>query len=101
MLTSKQIVYSSVKTRYNLLKLDMITIQRHINYLTIQFRRTVLKIPKRTLIILICILVGISAWFSAFLLKSTLHYIHQFIQIITNKNISNLLLLILPIIGLF
>ena len=79
----------------------MTTGQRHINNLTIHLRRIVLRIPKRTLLILICILIGINAGFSAFLLKSALHYVHQFIQIITDRNIFNLLLFILPIIGLF
>lgn len=60
-----------------------------------------MRIPKRTLLILICILIGISAGFSAFLLKSVLQYVHQFIQIVTDRNIFNLLLFILPIIGLF
>lgn len=79
----------------------MTTGQRHITNLTIQFRRTVLRIPKRTLLILTCILIGISAGFSAFILKSILQYVHQFIQIVSNQNIFNLLLFVLPIIGLF
>lgn len=75
--------------------------QRHITYVTIKLRRTVLQIPKRTLLVLICILIGISAGFSAFLLKSTLHYVHQVIQLVGESNMFNLLLFILPIIGLF
>lgn len=74
---------------------------KQITFLTTQFRRIVLRIPKPTLLILICVLIGISAGFSAFLLKSVLHYVHQFIQIISDRNIFNLLLFILPIIGLF
>lgn len=64
-------------------------------------RNSLLKIPKNSLLILICILIGISAGFSAFLLKSTLHFIHQFIQIVKDKNILNLLLFALPIIGIY
>lgn len=75
--------------------------QRHINNLTIQLRRIVLRIPKRTLLILICILIGISAGISAFILKSALHSVHELIQIVTDRNMFNLLLFILPTIGLF
>lgn len=79
----------------------MIAIQRFINNITARFRRNVLRIPKRSLLILICILIGVNAGFFAFLLKSALHYVHQLIQIVTDQNIFNLLLFILPIIGLF
>jgi chloride channel protein, CIC family len=66
-----------------------------------QFRRFVLRMPKRTLLILICILIGIVAGISAFLLKSLLQYVHHFIQLFGNQNVSNLLLMGLPIVGLF
>lgn len=74
--------------------------KRQIIYLTLQFRRTVLKIPRHTLLILICILIGINAGISAFILKSALHSVHKFIQLFNNRNIFNVLLFILPIIGL-
>jgi CIC family chloride channel protein len=72
-----------------------------IAYITIHFRKVVLHIPPRTLLILICILIGVSAGFSAFLLKSTLHYVHELIQIVADQNLSNLLRFVLPIFGLF
>lgn len=65
------------------------------------FRRIVLQLPKHTLLILICILIGIVAGISAFLLKSILQYIHHFIQLFDNQNMSNILLFVLPIVGLF
>jgi H+/Cl- antiporter ClcA len=66
-----------------------------------RFRRFVLRLPKRTLLILICILIGVVAGISAFLLKSLLQYIHHFIQLLGNQNMSNILLVVLPIVGLF
>lgn len=66
-----------------------------------RLRRSVLRLPKRTLLILICILIGIVAGISAFLLKSLLQYVHHFIQLFGNQDVSNILLVVLPIVGLF
>jgi CIC family chloride channel protein len=59
------------------------------------------KLPGKTLLILICILIGIVAGISAFLLKSLLQYVHYLIRIVDNQNLSNILRFILPITGLF
>ena len=59
------------------------------------------RLPKRTLLILICILIGIVAGISAFLLKSLLQNVHNFIKLLTNRNLSNIFLVGLPIVGLF
>ncbi|MFZ4544594.1 MAG: chloride channel protein [Saprospiraceae bacterium] len=64
-------------------------------------RRFVLKLPNRSLLIIICILIGIVAGISAFLLRSTLQFVQNFIKIFGNQNISNFLLVLLPIAGLF
>ncbi|MGC8823439.1 MAG: chloride channel protein [Bacteroidales bacterium] len=69
--------------------------------LQFQLRRLVLKTPRRTLIILVCILIGIVAGFSAFLLKNILIYVHYFIQFVINQKYSNILLALLPTGGLF
>jgi chloride channel protein, CIC family len=69
--------------------------------LEFRLRRSILRLPKLTLLILICILIGIVAGISAFLLKSLLQYVHHFIQLFGNQNVSNILLLVLPITGLF
>jgi len=79
---------------------SLFRIRRHINYLTIHLRKTVLLIPPRTLLVLICILIGISAGLSAFLLKNVLFYIHQFIHYIVNRSITNILLFGLPTFGI-
>jgi CIC family chloride channel protein len=65
------------------------------------FRGLFMKIPKRTLLILICILIGIVAGISAFLLKSVLGYVHHIIQLFENTNISNIFFIVLPTVGLF
>ena len=67
----------------------------------IKFRNFVLRLPKRTLLILICILIGIVAGISAFLLKSLLQYVHNFIRLFGKQDLSNILLVTLPIVGLF
>jgi chloride channel protein, CIC family len=67
----------------------------------IRLRRIVLTLPRRTLLILICILIGIVAGVSAFLLKSLLKTVHNFIGLFDNQNLFNIFLVILPIIGLF
>lgn len=69
--------------------------------LQFQLRRLILKTPRQTLIILICILVGIVAGFSAFLLKNILIYVHYFIQFVINQKYSNILFALLPTVGLF
>jgi len=74
---------------------------RIISKIEISFRRLILRLPKRTLLILICILIGIVAGISAFLLKSLLQTVHNFIELFSNEDLSNILLVILPIIGLF
>lgn len=76
---------------------------KKINLSTIEFRlrQLVLRLPNRSLLILICILIGIVAGISAFLLKSLLQYVHHIIQIFGDQNISNILLVTLPLIGLF
>lgn len=63
-------------------------------------RRNILKLPQHTLLVLICILIGIVAGVSAFLLKSVFHYIHYLIHVSENVNVSNTLLVVLPITGL-
>ncbi|HOK52417.1 MAG TPA: chloride channel protein, partial [Bacteroidales bacterium] len=70
---------------------------------TLQFRlrSLVLKLPKRTVIILVCVLIGIVAGFSVFLLKNLLIYVHYFIQFVINQKYSNLLYALLPSMGLF
>jgi chloride channel protein, CIC family len=74
---------------------------RSISRVEIYFRDLVFKLPKKTFLILICILIGIVAGISAFLLKSLLQYVHHFIQLFGNQNVSNILLVVLPILGLF
>lgn len=80
--------------RFNLIK-TMLSV-----HVVKKSRDLLLNIPKQTLLILICIIIGISAGISAFLLKSTLHYIHQFIQYFSESNIYNILIVLLPIIGI-
>lgn len=53
------------------------------------------------MLILICILIGIVAGVSAFLLKGLLKTVHNFIGLFDNQNLSNVFLVVLPIIGLF
>jgi CIC family chloride channel protein len=53
------------------------------------------------LLILICILIGIVAGISAFLLKSLLKTVHNFIRLFDNQNLTNIFLVVLPIVGLF
>lgn len=67
----------------------------------IGIRRLILKLPERTLLILICILIGIVAGISAFLLKSLLENVHNFIHLFSGQQLSNILLVTLPIVGLF
>jgi len=74
---------------------------RIISKIEIRIRRLVWRLPKRTLLILICILIGIVAGISAFLLKSLLQNVHNFIKLLTNRNLSNIFLVGLPIVGLF
>jgi H+/Cl- antiporter ClcA len=74
---------------------------RIISRIEINLRRFILRLPKRTLLILICILIGIVAGSSAFLLKSILQNVHKFIKLLTNRNLSNIFLAGLPIVGLF
>ena len=74
---------------------------RIISKIEISFRRLILRLPKRTLLILICILIGIVAGISAFLLKSLLQTVHNFIELFSNEGLSNILLVTLPIIGMF
>jgi chloride channel protein, CIC family len=74
---------------------------RIIPKIEIGIRRLILKLPERTLLILICILIGIVAGISAFLLKSLLEYVHYFIHLFSGQQVSNILLVTLPIVGLF
>lgn len=74
---------------------------RILSKIEIRLRRIVLRLPRRTLLILICILIGIVAGVSAFLLKGLLKSVHNFIGIFDNQNLSNIFLVVLPIIGLF
>jgi chloride channel protein, CIC family len=74
---------------------------RIISKMEIGFRRLIFKLPKRTLLILICIVIGIVAGISAFLLKSLLQNVHNFIRFFSDHDFSNILLVLLPIIGLF
>jgi chloride channel protein, CIC family len=67
----------------------------------IGIRRLILKLPERTLLILICILIGIVAGISAFFLKSLLQYVQGFIGLFSNRELSNILLVTLPVFGLF
>ena len=73
---------------------------KHSQKIEIVLRKAVLKLPHRTLLILICILIGIVAGFSAYLLKGVLNYVHYLIGLIENHGITNLFLIILPISGL-
>jgi len=66
-----------------------------------QLRQFILRVPRNTLLILICILIGIVSGISVFLLKNLLKEIHHVIQLIGNQNISNILYALLPMIGLF
>src|SRR5664280_2757189 len=72
---------------------------RQISKIEIRIRRLVWRLPKRTLLILICILIGIVAGISAFLLKSLLQNVHNFIKLLTNRNLSNIFLVCLHIIS--
>lgn len=74
---------------------------RIISKIEIRIRRLVWHLPKRTLLILICILIGTVAGISAFLLKSLLQNVHNFINLLTNRNLSNIFLVGLPVVGLF
>jgi chloride channel protein, CIC family len=74
---------------------------RILSKIEIRLRRLVLRLPRRTLLILICILIGIVAGVSAFLLKGLLKTVHNFIGLFDNQNLSNIFLVVLPIIGLF
>jgi chloride channel protein, CIC family len=74
---------------------------RIIPKIEITIRRLILKLPERTLLILICILIGIVAGISAFLLKSLLQYVQDFIGLFSNRDLSNILLVTLPVVGLF
>src|SRR5674476_1073008 len=58
---------------------------RIISKIEIRIRRLVWRLPKRTLLLLICILIGIVAGISAFLLKSLLQNLHNFIILQTIK----------------
>lgn len=69
--------------------------------LEIFFRNKILKLPNRTLLILICILIGIVAGISAFLLKSLLENVHHIINYFAKRGTPNMIRVILPIIGLF
>lgn len=73
---------------------------RIISKIEIRLRRLVLSLPWRTLLILICILIGIVAGVSAFLLKGLLKTVHNFIGLFDNQNLSNIFLVVLPIVGL-
>ena len=74
---------------------------RFLSKIEIGFRRLILRLPPKTLLILICILIGVVAGLSAFFLKSLLQTVHNFIELFSNKSLSNILLVTLPIIGLF
>ncbi|MBI3233104.1 MAG: chloride channel protein, partial [Bacteroidetes bacterium] len=74
---------------------------RNISKIEIYIRNLLLKLPPRTLLILICVLIGVVAGISSFLMKSLLDYVHQLIKLFQNKNMSNILLVSLPIAGLF
>jgi CIC family chloride channel protein len=74
---------------------------RIIPKIEIGIRRLILKLPERTLLILICILIGIVAGISAFFLKSLLQYVQGFIGLFSNRELSNILLVTLPVFGLF
>ena len=72
-------------------------ITKHIAFLKLQ----ILKLPQRTLLILICILIGIVSGISAFILKSVLEYVHGIVRFFGTSRLSNILLVTLPISGLF
>ena len=74
---------------------------RIISKIEIRLRRLILRLPQRTLLILICILIGIVAGVSAFLFKGLLKTVHNFVGLFDNQNLSNVFLVVLPIIGLF
>ena len=74
---------------------------RLLSKIEIRLRRLVLRLPRRTLLILICILIGIVAGVSAFFLKGLLKSVHNFIQLFEKQNLTNIFLVVLPIIGLF
>jgi chloride channel protein, CIC family len=76
-------------------------VRRSLSKIEISFRRLVLKLPHKTLIMLICILIGIVAGISSFFLKSILHSVHNLINLFGNSSWSNILLVSLPIMGLF
>jgi len=90
-----------LKSLYTLNFHNRIRGMRIISKIEISFRRLILRLPKRTLLILICILIGIVAGISAFLLKSLLQTVHNFIELFSNEGLSNILLVTLPIIGMF
>lgn len=75
--------------------------KRIIPRIEITVRRLVLKLPERTVLVIVCILIGVVAGISAFLLKSLLQYVHNFIGIFNNRGLANLLLAIFPAAGLF
>lgn len=72
-------------------------------HISIEFyiRRLILRVPKRTLLILICILIGVVAAFFAFLLKSLLEFVHHVTNIFGNRNITVVIQAVFPIIGLY
>ena len=74
---------------------------RYITKFEIKIRSLLFKLPSKTLLILICILIGIIAGFSAFLLKSLLAYVHYLVKFVASQGLSNALLILLPITGLF
>jgi hypothetical protein len=65
-----------------------------------ELRGLLLKLPRRTLLILICILIGIVAGLSAFLLKNLLIFVHSIINYIGHRAVSTLVLAVLLLIGL-
>lgn len=73
---------------------------RNLKKIEVLFRRLVFRLPKRTQLILICILIGIVAGISAFFLKSMLQYVHYLIHLFQNKIISVTIQSLLPIFGL-
>jgi len=75
--------------------------KRRFRQIEIAIRKLILKLPERTLLVLICILIGVVAGISAFLLKSLLQYVHNFIGFFNNRGLSNILLVTFPALGLF